>query len=53
VHENECPPIGRPQVERMGIGTLKALDVAGFKNANGVVYDVKSFLDLKIVDGRL
>jgi hypothetical protein len=23
------------------------------RNTNGVVYDVKSFLDLKIVDGRL
>ena len=30
-----------------------ALDVALFKNKNGVIYDVKSFLDPAIIDGRL
>ncbi len=32
---------------------FRGIDVASLKNANGVVYDVKSFLDPKIVDGRL
>jgi UDP-N-acetyl-D-galactosamine dehydrogenase len=32
---------------------FRGIDVASLKNANGVVYDVKSVLDPKIVDGRL
>jgi len=32
---------------------FKALDVAALKSPNGVIYDVKSFLDPMIVDGRL
>jgi UDP-N-acetyl-D-galactosamine dehydrogenase len=32
---------------------FRGLDVASLRSANGVVYDVKSFLDPKIVDGRL
>ncbi len=32
---------------------FKAFDVAGLKNENGVIYDVKSFLDPRVVDGRL
>jgi UDP-N-acetyl-D-galactosamine dehydrogenase len=32
---------------------FKDLDVASLKNENGVIFDVKSFLDPAIVDGRL
>ncbi len=32
---------------------FRALDVAALKSANGVIYDVKSFLDPGVVDGRL
>jgi len=47
--------------ERMGIDTLKAQEIgyypavilAALKSENGVVYDVKSFLDPGVVDGRL
>ncbi len=37
----------------VGHEKFRELDVASLKKANGVVYDVKSFLDPKIVDGRL
>jgi UDP-N-acetyl-D-galactosamine dehydrogenase len=61
-HEYGFPLVGEDVLRAGGYDAVvlavahekfKALDVAGFKNANGVVYDVKSFLDLKIVDGRL
>ena len=32
---------------------FKELDVAALKNENGVIYDVKAFLDPAVVDGRL
>ena len=32
---------------------FKSLDIVGLKGANGVIYDVKSFLDPAAVDGRL
>ncbi len=32
---------------------FRALDVASFRAANGVIYDVKAFLDPRVVDGRL
>jgi UDP-N-acetyl-D-galactosamine dehydrogenase len=32
---------------------FRSLDVARLRNENGVVYDVKSFLDPMVVDGRL
>ena len=31
----------------------KTLDIKSLKLENGVVYDVKSFLDFDLVDGRL
>jgi UDP-N-acetyl-D-galactosamine dehydrogenase len=34
-------------------GAFKDLDVKSLKNENGVIFDVKSFLDPAIVDGRL
>jgi len=36
-----------------GSATTSKFDVAGLKNKNGVIYDVKSFLDPSIIDGRL
>jgi UDP-N-acetyl-D-glucosamine/UDP-N-acetyl-D-galactosamine dehydrogenase len=61
-HEYGFPLVGEDVLRAGGYDAVvlavahekfKSLDVAGFKNANGVIYDVKSFLDLKSVDGRL
>jgi UDP-N-acetyl-D-galactosamine dehydrogenase len=61
-HEYGFPLVGEDVLRAGGYDAVvlavahekfKALDVAGFKNEHGVIYDVKSFLDLKIVDGRL
>jgi UDP-N-acetyl-D-galactosamine dehydrogenase len=32
---------------------FRALDVTSLKNAQGVIFDVKAFLDPEIIDGRL
>lgn len=37
----------------VGHEKFRKLDVTSLKKANGVIYDVKSFLDTKVVDGRL
>jgi UDP-N-acetyl-D-galactosamine dehydrogenase len=61
-HEYGFPLVGEDVLRAGGYDAVvfavahekfRALDVAGLKNENGVIYDVKSFLDLKIVDGRL
>jgi UDP-N-acetyl-D-galactosamine dehydrogenase len=61
-HEYGFPLVGADALEAGGYDAVvlavahekfRALDVAGLKSPNGVIYDVKSFLDLKIVDGRL
>ncbi|MFA4947585.1 MAG: Vi polysaccharide biosynthesis UDP-N-acetylglucosamine C-6 dehydrogenase TviB [Candidatus Krumholzibacteriia bacterium] len=61
-HEYGFPLIGAEELKAGGYDAVvlavahekfKALDVAGFKNENGVIYDVKSFLDPGVVDGRL
>ena len=62
VHEYGFSLADRSAVEKGGYDAVilavghekfRELDVASLKSANGVVYDVKSFLDSKIVDGRL
>jgi UDP-N-acetyl-D-galactosamine dehydrogenase len=61
-HEYGFPLVGAKEVEAGGYDAVvlavahekfRALDVAGLKSENGVIYDVKSFLDPAIVDGRL
>ena len=61
-HEYGFPLIGEDVLRAGGYDAVvlavahekfKSLDVAALKNANGVIYDVKSFLDPMIVDGRL
>ena len=37
----------------VGHEKFRGLDVASLKNAQGVIFDVKAFLDPKIIDGRL
>ena len=32
---------------------FKVLDLLSLKKGNGIIYDVKNFLDKQIVDGRL
>jgi UDP-N-acetyl-D-glucosamine/UDP-N-acetyl-D-galactosamine dehydrogenase len=61
-HEYGFPLVGADTLKAGGYDAVvlavahdkfKALDVAGFKNEHGVIYDVKSFLDRALVDGRL
>ena len=61
-HEYGFPLVDKGALEAGGYDAVvlavahekfKALDVAGLKSPNGVVYDVKSFLDQRVVDGRL
>ncbi len=62
IHEYGFPLVDRSAITKGGYDAVilavghqkfRELDVASLKNANGVVYDVKSYLDPKIVDGRL
>jgi UDP-N-acetyl-D-galactosamine dehydrogenase len=61
-HEYGFPLVGEDVLRAGGYDAVvfavahekfRALDVAGLKNENGVIYDVKSFLDPGVVDGRL
>jgi len=61
-HEYGFPLVGEDVLRAGGYDAVvlavahdkfKALDVTGFKNEHGVIYDVKSFLDRALVDGRL
>jgi UDP-N-acetyl-D-galactosamine dehydrogenase len=61
-HEYGFPLVGEDVLQAGGYDAVvlavahekfKSLDIAGFKSENGVVYDVKSFLDPALVDGRL
>jgi len=62
VREYGFPLVGKEQLEADGYDAVvlavaheefKSLDVAKLKKENGVIYDVKSFLDPGIIDGRL
>jgi UDP-N-acetyl-D-galactosamine dehydrogenase len=62
VHEYGFPLIGETELKAGGYDAIvlavahekfRRIDVASLKNKNGVIYDVKSFLDPKIIDGRL
>jgi len=62
VHEYGFPLIGERELKAGGYDAVvlavahekfEEIDVASLKNENGVIYDVKSFLDPKIIDGRL
>jgi UDP-N-acetyl-D-galactosamine dehydrogenase len=61
-HEYGFALIGAKELEAGGYDAVvlavahekfRTLDVAALKNENGVVYDVKAFLDPAVVDGRL
>jgi UDP-N-acetyl-D-galactosamine dehydrogenase len=61
-HEYGFPLIGEDVLRAGGYDAVvlavahekfKSLDIVGLKGANGVIYDVKSFLDPGVVDGRL
>jgi UDP-N-acetyl-D-galactosamine dehydrogenase len=62
VREYGFPLVGKEQLEADGYdavilavahGAFREIDIASMKRKNGVIYDVKSFLDPAIVDGRL
>jgi UDP-N-acetyl-D-galactosamine dehydrogenase len=62
VREYGFPLVGKEQLEADGYdavilavahGAFREIDIAPMKRKNGVIYDVKSFLDPAIVDGRL
>jgi UDP-N-acetyl-D-galactosamine dehydrogenase len=62
MHEYGFPLIGETELNAGGYDAIilavahekfRALDVAGLKKENGVIYDVKSFLDPKTIDERL
>lgn len=62
VREYGFPLVGREALEAGGYDAVvlavahekfREIDVAALKGANGVVFDVKAFLDPRVVDGRL
>jgi len=62
MHEYGFPLVGKEQLEADGYDAVvlavahdkfREIDIASMKRKNGVIYDVKSFLDPAIIDGRL
>lgn len=62
LHEYGFPLVGKKELDEDGYDAVilavahdrfKEMDIASLKRKNGVVFDVKSFLDPAVVDGRL
>ena len=62
MHEYGFPLVGKKELDADGYDAVvlavahdkfKELDIKSLKRKNGVVFDVKSFLDPGVVDGRL